>query len=132
MTMLDDDRLASLFARAGAAFEVPVTGPDDILARAVGRPPTAADRDTPDDDADDADDADSCDGGPVVLQSRVAVQAGESAALLAARVLASEHVIYPKALAWFAQRRLTWHDDAAWLDGAPLRQPLIEDFRDAR
>jgi phosphoribosylglycinamide formyltransferase-1 len=72
------------------------------------------------------------DGGPVVLQSRVAVQAGESAALLAARVLASEHVIYPKALAWFAQRRLTWHDDAAWLDGAPLRQPLIEDFRDAR
>ncbi len=26
MTMLDDDRLASLFARAGAAFEVPATG----------------------------------------------------------------------------------------------------------
>ena len=38
MTMLDDDRLASLFARAGAAFEVPATGPDDILARAAGRP----------------------------------------------------------------------------------------------
>jgi phosphoribosylglycinamide formyltransferase 1 len=66
-----------------------------------------------------------------VLQSRVAVQAGESEAALAARVLASEHVIYPKALGWFAQRRLTWHDDAAWLDGERLRHPLIEDFRGA-
>ena len=37
MTKLDDDRLASLFARAGLAFEVPPTGPDDILARAAGR-----------------------------------------------------------------------------------------------
>ena len=36
MTMLDDDRLASLFARAAEAFEVPVTGPDDIVARASG------------------------------------------------------------------------------------------------
>ena len=45
MTMLDDDRLASLFARAGSAFEVPVTGADDILARAAGRAATAADGD---------------------------------------------------------------------------------------
>jgi Domain of unknown function (DUF4349) len=37
MTMLDDDRLTSLFARAGASFDVPVSGPDDILARATGR-----------------------------------------------------------------------------------------------
>ena len=36
MTVLDDDRLASLFARAGAAFEVPASGADDILARAAG------------------------------------------------------------------------------------------------
>ncbi len=36
MTMLDDDRLASLLARAGAAFEVPASGADDILARAAG------------------------------------------------------------------------------------------------
>jgi Domain of unknown function (DUF4349) len=39
MTMLDDDRLASLFARAGAAFDVPASGPADILARATGPPP---------------------------------------------------------------------------------------------
>ena len=37
MTMLDDDRLASLLARAGDAFEVPAAGPADILARAAGR-----------------------------------------------------------------------------------------------
>ncbi|HXZ62271.1 MAG TPA: DUF4349 domain-containing protein [Acidimicrobiales bacterium] len=34
--MLDDDRLAALLASAGAAFEVPASGADDILARAAG------------------------------------------------------------------------------------------------
>jgi Domain of unknown function (DUF4349) len=37
MTMLDDDRLTSLLAGAAATFEAPVTGPDDILERALGR-----------------------------------------------------------------------------------------------
>ncbi len=52
MTMLDDDRLASLFARAGAAFEVPASGPDDIVERAAatGR---ATGADTGGDDGDD-------------------------------------------------------------------------------
>ena len=36
MTMLDDDRLASLLAHAGDAFEVPASGVGDILARAAG------------------------------------------------------------------------------------------------
>ncbi len=39
MTMLDDDRLAALFAQAGATFDVPATGADDILARATVRLP---------------------------------------------------------------------------------------------
>ena len=38
MTMLDDDRLASLFSRAGDAFAVPASGPDDILTLAARRP----------------------------------------------------------------------------------------------
>ncbi len=42
MTMLDDDRLASLLARAGAAFDVPATGAEDIVARATGSIPGAA------------------------------------------------------------------------------------------
>jgi hypothetical protein len=52
MTMLDDDRLASLFARAGASFDVPATGPDDIVARATGRVATS---DGGDGDGDDLD-----------------------------------------------------------------------------
>jgi phosphoribosylglycinamide formyltransferase 1 len=69
------------------------------------------------------------DGGPVVLQSQVAVQPGDTEATLQARVLATEHVIYPRALGWFAERRLAWHDGAAWLDGRRLESPLLEDFR---
>jgi len=69
------------------------------------------------------------DSGPVVLQSRVAVLPGDSEATLAARVLATEHVIYPRALGWFAERRLTWQDGAAWLDGRRLDAPVVEDFR---
>ncbi len=47
MTMLDDDRLATLLARAGAAFEVPATGVDDIVARATGSIPATAGTDAP-------------------------------------------------------------------------------------
>jgi phosphoribosylglycinamide formyltransferase-1 len=68
------------------------------------------------------------DGGPVVLQSKLAVQPGDTAATLAARVLATEHIIYPRALGWFAQGRLAWHDNAAWLDGQRLEAPVVEDF----
>lgn len=68
------------------------------------------------------------DGGPVVLQSRVPVWPGDTESTLSARVQASEYIIYPRALGWFAQGRLTWHDDAAWLDGEPLVNPLVEDF----
>jgi phosphoribosylglycinamide formyltransferase-1 len=68
------------------------------------------------------------DAGPVVLQSRVPVRHGDTEATLAARVLASEHVIYPRALGWLAQRRLAWRDGVPWFDGRPLRAPLVEDF----
>jgi phosphoribosylglycinamide formyltransferase-1 len=70
------------------------------------------------------------DGGPVVLQSRVAVKPGDTEATLSARVQATEHIIYPRVLAWFAQRRLAWRDGAAWFDGRILETPIVEDFRD--
>jgi len=69
------------------------------------------------------------DAGPVVLQSRLEVRSSDTAASLAARVLATEHVIYPRALGWFADGRLLWREGAAWLDGRPLEAPLVEDFR---
>ncbi len=68
------------------------------------------------------------DGGPVVLQSRVPVLPGDTQSTLSARVQATEYTIYPRVLGWFAQGRLTWQDDAAWLDGKPLLNPLVEDF----
>lgn len=71
------------------------------------------------------------DAGPVVLQSQVAVLPADTEAALAARVLATEHVIYPRVLGWFADGRLRWRDNAAWLDGRRLTAPLVEDFRAA-
>ncbi len=46
------------------------------------------------------------DHGPIVLQSAVPVQADDTEALLAARVLATEHVIYPLAVRWFVEGQL--------------------------
>ncbi|GAB7521578.1 phosphoribosylglycinamide formyltransferase [Paraburkholderia sp. 2C] len=46
------------------------------------------------------------DHGPIVAQSVVPVRAGDDAAALAARVLATEHVIYPRAVRWFVEGRL--------------------------
>jgi len=60
------------------------------------------------------------DGGPVVLQSVVAVQADDDRDSLAARVFVQEHRIYPKAVSWFATGRLKMQDHAAYLDGSRL------------
>jgi phosphoribosylglycinamide formyltransferase-1 len=46
------------------------------------------------------------DHGPIVMQSAVPVRAGDDEAALAARVLATEHVIYPLAVHWFVQGKL--------------------------
>lgn len=51
------------------------------------------------------------DHGPIILQAAVAVRADDTPATLAARVLAAEHCIYPRAIGWFAQGRLIQHDD---------------------
>jgi len=69
------------------------------------------------------------DAGPVVLQSKVAVEPGDTEATLSARVHATEHIIYPRVLGWCAQRRLAWREGAAWLDGRRLDAPIVEDFR---
>lgn len=69
------------------------------------------------------------DAGPVVLQSRLAVRAGDTPASLAGRVQATEHVIYSRVISWFAQGRLTWSDDAhACLDGKALEAPVVEEM----
>ena len=46
------------------------------------------------------------DHGPIVAQGAVPVIAGDDAAALATRVLAVEHIIYPRAVRWFVEGRL--------------------------
>ena len=68
------------------------------------------------------------DGGPVILQSRVAVRPEDIEDTLSARVQATEHIIYPRVIGWLADGRLAWRDDRPWLDDQPLSAPLVEDF----
>ena len=46
------------------------------------------------------------DHGPIVAQAAVPIMAGDDAAALASRVLAVEHIIYPRAVRWFVEGRL--------------------------
>ncbi|MDE2613965.1 MAG: phosphoribosylglycinamide formyltransferase [Burkholderiales bacterium] len=46
------------------------------------------------------------DHGPIVIQSVVPVRPGDDEERLAARVLATEHIIYPLAVRWFVEDKL--------------------------
>jgi phosphoribosylglycinamide formyltransferase-1 len=65
------------------------------------------------------------DGGPSVLQARVAVKTDDSADDLAARVLGYEHQIYPQAAQWFCQGRLVMEEGLAVMDGKALGESGI-------
>lgn len=67
------------------------------------------------------------DAGPAVIQGRLAVGPGDDESSLSARVQRLEHIIYPRAVGWFAAGRLIWKDGAAWLDGRPLAAPVVEE-----
>jgi phosphoribosylglycinamide formyltransferase 1 len=64
------------------------------------------------------------DGGPPVIQARVAVEAGDTETTLSRRVLALEHVIYPLAVDWFCEGRLRCEAGKALLDGRNLSEPV--------
>jgi phosphoribosylglycinamide formyltransferase-1 len=48
------------------------------------------------------------DCGPIVIQAAVPVRADDDEATLSARVLAEEHRIYPQAVRWFVEGRLSF------------------------
>jgi phosphoribosylglycinamide formyltransferase-1 len=59
------------------------------------------------------------DHGPIVAQAAVPVIAGDTEEQLAARVLREEHRLYPQAVRWFCEGRLTLTDhDTVLIDGA--------------
>ena len=57
------------------------------------------------------------DTGPIVIQAAVPVRAGDTEETLAARVLDQEHVIYPRALRWFLEGRLSLSAGQVLVDG---------------
>lgn len=57
------------------------------------------------------------DGGPIIAQAAVPVQAGDDEATLARRVLAEEHLLYPRVAEWFLEGRLRLVDGRVQLAG---------------
>lgn len=60
------------------------------------------------------------DGGPVIAQAPVPVEANDSVESLSNRVQAREHLLYPLVLAWRAANRVHLHPEGVTLDGQRL------------
>src|SRR5690348_5231209 len=65
------------------------------------------------------------DGGPVVAQARLAIEAGDDEQRLAERLLPLEHRLLPAVLGLLASGRLQWRDGTAHHAGQPLSAPLL-------
>lgn len=65
------------------------------------------------------------DHGPIIIQAVVPVLPADDAARLAARVLAQEHVILPRAVGWFAEDRLRVQGGIVRVTGAAADQLVI-------
>jgi phosphoribosylglycinamide formyltransferase 1 len=57
------------------------------------------------------------DGGPIIAQAAVPVRTDDDEASLGQRVLAEEHVLYPRVARWFLEGRLQLVDGRAQLSG---------------
>jgi phosphoribosylglycinamide formyltransferase-1 len=67
------------------------------------------------------------DGGPVIMQGRLKVQAGDTPETISARVHTLEHIIYPHVCSLIAAGRVEWRAGSVYFDGEPLAGPLIEE-----
>ncbi len=72
------------------------------------------------------------DTGPVIVQAVLPVHPGETEDALAQRILEQEHRIYPQAIQWFAEGRLSVEGRRVTVDGArpaalaPATNPQVE------
>ena len=71
------------------------------------------------------------DGGPPILQARVAVEASDDASSLATRILPLEHAMYPMAAQLHLSGRLKLQGNHALLDGQTLPPSGLDWHRDA-
>lgn len=67
------------------------------------------------------------DGGPVIMQGRLRIRAGDTPESVSARVHALEHIIYPHVCALIAADRIAWRAGSVYFDGEPLASPLVEE-----
>ncbi|EMQ4857827.1 phosphoribosylglycinamide formyltransferase [Morganella morganii subsp. sibonii] len=65
------------------------------------------------------------DGGPVILQARIAVQPGDTEETLTSRIQQEEHRIYPQVVNWYVQGRLLLQEDGVYLDGKLLSHNIL-------
>lgn len=65
------------------------------------------------------------DDGPIIVQAAVPVLPGDDAERLAARILESEHAIYPLALRLIAEGRIAVDGERVRRDGAPSANALV-------
>ena len=71
------------------------------------------------------------DGGPVIVQARIAVAKDDTPEALALRVQQQEHIVYPLAIGWFCQGRLKLREGKVIIDDQVLEQPLqLENLAD--
>jgi phosphoribosylglycinamide formyltransferase 1 len=70
------------------------------------------------------------DSGPIIAQAAVPVMPGDTEEGLAARVLAAEHVIYPRAARWLAEGRVEVDGDVVRIRGAGVGTDMICSPRD--
>jgi len=63
------------------------------------------------------------DSGPLVLQAVIPVNDNDTADLLAERIHKQEHIIYPMAINWFADGKLTYSNKQTFLDGKIINKP---------
>tara|TARA_R110001599_G_scaffold73498_6_gene203137 strand:- start:14318 stop:14971 length:654 start_codon:yes stop_codon:yes gene_type:complete len=62
------------------------------------------------------------DAGAVILQASTKIAEEDTTESLANKVHAMEHIIYPLAVKWFSEDRLTFHDGKAFLDKNTLSE----------
>jgi phosphoribosylglycinamide formyltransferase-1 len=67
------------------------------------------------------------DHGPIVIQAAVRVRAGDDVPALAARVLQQEHVVYPRAVRWLLDGRLTLGNGVVHVKGGDAQLVLAAD-----
>jgi phosphoribosylglycinamide formyltransferase 1 len=65
------------------------------------------------------------DTGPIIAQAVLPVLAGDTEATLSARIQVQEHRLYPQAIRWFAQGRLSLEGRRVLVDGVEAPAPPV-------